>query len=473
MLLSGRVFDVAGTAKIALGYVVRFGVTLLLLLAVVETFQSVAPIERLGLWPLALVVGLTIYPVAFVGNWITRRFFVPYRERDVVAREAILDVLGVADSEPAIVQQIEHFASGYLAGLEVSVAVHESAPVVYVQEPRHCLALHVRDAWLSPESALYSHRGPELDQLLDWFEAARLGAVVRYTGRKVSIFLFIGLRAGGTRPITSGELGFLHELATIAGTSIDRLRASEENIRSRRLALIGRLAADFSHSARNQISAIATLVEAVRDGREAELSDEYRRAVYDETLALAANHDMAVEITRLEPGQLEIRTLPLEPLLRSISATFSRIAERNHGRMELTIRDSDLCVDADERMLRQVLLNLLRNSVQACAAVFVPPVVEICASTDGRWVHIDVVDSGPGVSCDVYDRLFTPWATTKADGTGLGLAFSHEAMRAVGGNIVYLRPRGAEHAWFRLKLPRAQRGLSVGDSHPASASCPA
>jgi len=108
---------------------------------------------------------------------------------------------------------------------------------------------------------------------------------------------------------------------------------------------------------------------------------------------------------------------------------------------------------ADERLLRQVLLNLIRNGLQAAVSAGTAPEITLRASADRDVVHIDVVDNGPGVRTDVYDRLFTPWATTKADGTGLGLSFCLEAMRTIGGSISYLTPRGTKHAWFQVGIP--------------------
>jgi signal transduction histidine kinase len=470
LLLTERVFDVAGTAKIAVGHIVRLGMTVLLLLAVVETFHTLIPIDRANIWPLTVLLGLILYPVTAVTCWVTHRYFNPYTDSDAVTREAILEVLGAGGSESEIVQRTERFARGHLGGLDVAVTIATSPPARWSADRRLGLAAEVQGAWLSPETAVRTLRGAHLDRVLEWFVAERLGAVVRYAGRKVSVLVYVGQRRGGTKPILTAELELLHELATIAGTSIDRLRAADENIRDRHLALVGRLAADFSHSARNQISAIETLVEAVKDGRESDLSEEYRRAVYEETLALANNHDLALAITRLEPGKREVMTLPVLPLLNRVAATYGPIAERARGRIQLLVQDESLAIQADERLLRQVLLNLLRNSLQACAAVFAPPHVEIRAAADGDSVQIDVIDTGPGVPVEVYDRLFTPWATTKADGTGLGLAFCLQAMKAVGGEVEYVRPRGEPHAWFRLRLPRPRADAATPNGNTMMAT---
>jgi signal transduction histidine kinase len=313
---------------------------------------------------------------------------------------------------------------------------------------------HTHRNWLSPESAVRQVRGPELDPILESFHNEHLGAVVKYAGRKATLALFVAERAGGSKPITGEEMDFLHEFASIVGTGIDRVRAVEENFRTRGLAMVGRFAADFSHSARNQIAAIQTLVEAVRDGEEGKLSPAYREAVYQETLALAANHAMALEITRLRPDRVELKAVAIGGILKSVAASYERVAKKANGRLNLISGDESVCGMADERLLRQVLLNLVRNGLQAAVSAGTAPEITLRASIEREIVHIDVVDNGPGVRADVYDRLFTPWATTKADGTGLGLSFCLEATKAIGGSISYLTPRDTRHAWFRVSIPR-------------------
>jgi signal transduction histidine kinase len=81
-------------------------------------------------------------------------------------------------------------------------------------------------------------------------------------------------------------------------------------------------------------------------------------------------------------------------------------------------------VDGDDVLLRQAFSNLLRNALEACAAAGVPPRVSVEAEVDpGQQVcRVSINDNGPGIEPSVRDRIFRPFFTTKATGTGLGLA---------------------------------------------------
>ena len=473
LLLAERVFDAGGTAKIAFGHVLRFLIYILVLAPVLEFYRILGGLEgKTPTWPLVLFVALMLYPIYAVGEWALRRLLRPFASKAAAeVREAAIAMAASTENEPQIIDRAQGLAKGYLSGLDVAVVAYASATMLPAKDDRRLfLLVNTRGDWLSPESAVRQIRSRELDPILEAFRAERLGAVVKYAGRKATLALFVSERAGGSKPITGEEMDFLHEFASIVGTGIDRVRAVEESFRTRGLAMVGRFAADFSHSARNQIAAIQTLVEAVRDGEEGKLPPAYREAVYQETLALAANHAMALEITRLQPSRVELKAVATGALLESVAASYERIARKANGRLDLFIVDRSVQGIADERLLRQVLLNLIRNGLQAAVTAGTAPAITLRVSADHDVVHIDVIDNGPGVRADVYDRLFTPWATTKADGTGLGLSFCLEATRAIGGSISYLTPRGAPHAWFRVSIPNAAAAAAVPSALPAAAS---
>ena len=75
-------------------------------------------------------------------------------------------------------------------------------------------------------------------------------------------------------------------------------------------------------------------------------------------------------------------------------------------------------------LLRQALSNLFRNSVEACGAAGVPPVISVAGTIDRvqQTIALAVTDNGPGIQSEALPRLFQPFFTTRAGGTGLGLA---------------------------------------------------
>ena len=112
---------------------------------------------------------------------------------------------------------------------------------------------------------------------------------------------------------------------------------------------------------------------------------------------------------------------------------------------------------SDPPLLRQVLLNLLINAVQAVGA---DGNITITTFPMGNVVCAEIRDSGPGIAPEHMDRLFNPFFTTKApgEGTGLGLSVSLRIMNELGGDIV-VDSRPGQGAAFTLRIPmKSQRG---------------
>lgn len=108
-------------------------------------------------------------------------------------------------------------------------------------------------------------------------------------------------------------------------------------------------------------------------------------------------------------------------------------------------------VMVDTAQVQHVLLNLLRNAVEALATRPGPRAVCIETRSLGDEVAISVRDNGPGVDRVVLDRIFNPFATTKPNGTGLGLAVSRSIIESHGGRLEYLPTRPG--ATFQIRLP--------------------
>jgi two-component system C4-dicarboxylate transport sensor histidine kinase DctB len=96
--------------------------------------------------------------------------------------------------------------------------------------------------------------------------------------------------------------------------------------------------------------------------------------------------------------------------------------------------DAALIVMAGRIRLEQVLVNLLQNAFEALEGE-VNPLVNICVSTDANHITLSIIDNGPGISPEVFQKLFTPFITTKLHGLGLGLVIAHDIVRDFGGEL--------------------------------------
>ena len=109
----------------------------------------------------------------------------------------------------------------------------------------------------------------------------------------------------------------------------------------------------------------------------------------------------------------------------------------------------------DEVLLRQAFSNLARNAVEACAEAGIVADLRLDASIDeaGRQVRVQVVDNGPGIEPGLRERVFRPFYTTRARGTGLGLALVQKIVVTHNGRIQAVPGPGGRGTAMQVTLP--------------------
>ena len=137
----------------------------------------------------------------------------------------------------------------------------------------------------------------------------------------------------------------------------------------------------------------------------------------------------------------------------SVLALLDGEAGKHNTAIRPDLPDGPVNVLIDQVELEQVLFNLVRNAVEALSAQTGPRVVTIGLLAAENTARLDIADNGPGVPAELVPRLFTPFTTTRPDGTGLGLALSQRLIERAGGEIAYIP--GGEGAHFRVALPLA------------------
>jgi signal transduction histidine kinase len=108
-------------------------------------------------------------------------------------------------------------------------------------------------------------------------------------------------------------------------------------------------------------------------------------------------------------------------------------------------------VKADKEKLRRVFLNGVQNAIQAIGE---EGTLRVSVGRDGRWVQVVMEDTGPGIPEGEIPRLFTPFHTTKTEGTGLGLAYSKKVVEGMGGRISLQNRESERGAVLSIQLPR-------------------
>jgi two-component system, NtrC family, sensor kinase len=252
------------------------------------------------------------------------------------------------------------------------------------------------------------------------------------------------------------------EFNAMARELAERQRQLEEKQRAlllaERLAAVGRISAQVAHEVRNPLSSIGLntelLEEAVKKARFPEAGDE--REARQLLAAIAGEVDRLTEVTeqylrlaRLPPPSLESEDV--NQLLTRVLDFSQKELERARVRVERDLDPGQPRALADEGQLRQVFLNLLRNSREAMPA---GGTLRIGSRAEGDAVEVTIADSGVGIPKEVQSRLFEPFFSTKSGGTGLGLALARQILEAHGGSIA-CTSTAAEGTTFVLRVRRA------------------
>jgi signal transduction histidine kinase len=253
----------------------------------------------------------------------------------------------------------------------------------------------------------------------------------------------------------------------------------DERERLHRMEHVGLLAAGLSHDFNNTAVCVLgelALIEArlrelrnlVGSGPDAEAALRAIEGCQKSLQTVDTGLQMAVansrDLQRLyrgeqrtpDPAGTDLRR-SAERALRLVGARLRPVAELRNG--------DQIRVAASEDILVRVLLNLLLNASDAFPPGAPQPRVRLQISAVGDTAICDVIDNGPGVPLEVRERLFQPFASSRLDGTGLGLAVSRELIRASGGELELVET-GAGGTVFRLTVPlvASAQGPEDGDT---------
>ena len=218
----------------------------------------------------------------------------------------------------------------------------------------------------------------------------------------------------------------------------DQLRLKEA------LAGLGELTAGLAHEFRNGLATIHGYARLFDPDRLPDAYRPYLEGIRQETAALGEVVTNFLNFARPEP--LTLVPVDLRTIVDRAAADLAPAA----GGIE--VAGAFGTVMGDEVLLRQALSNLVRNSIEACAAAGIDPRVTVHGEVDATYARITIEDNGPGIPVASLGRIFQPFVTTKAQGTGLGLAIVQKVIVSHNGRITGAnRPGGG--AQFKIQLP--------------------
>ena len=254
----------------------------------------------------------------------------------------------------------------------------------------------------------------------------------------------------------------LQTVSAKVGSVVEQLHARHREVmHADQLAAVGQLAAGLAHELRNPLMCMKTLVQSARRHGDVAHFDSRDLTVLDEEISRLENLLQAF-LDFARPAKPETHEVDIARVVRQTVSFLSRRAEGRNVTIECRLPERPLVVQADEAQLRQVLLNLLLNALDAVqngGAIWVDARhdddgLANVESNDGSqpYIRLRVADNGRGLPAHDRDRIYEPFFSTKDTGLGLGLAISQRIIDAHGGELVALDREGGG-AIFEIRLP--------------------
>lgn len=276
----------------------------------------------------------------------------------------------------------------------------------------------------------------------------------RKDGSTFPMKLAVGEMKSGNRTFFTG---FIRDLTERAETEARLEEVQGELARLARINELGEMASTLAHELNQPLSAIANYVQGctrLLKRFDDDLANRMREAL-EETARQSLRAGQIIRHLRefVTRGETEKQPEDLKQLVEE-AAALALVGSREAGiRTIFEFGAETETVLVDRVQIQQVLINLLRNAMEAMRRCERRELlVRISAASEPGLVEIEVSDTGPGLSDDVAQQLFKPFVTTKPGGMGVGLSISKRIVEAHGGTIVMER-NGQGGATFRFTVP--------------------
>jgi two-component system sensor kinase FixL len=271
------------------------------------------------------------------------------------------------------------------------------------------------------------------------------------------------MRAGGRRLYT----GFVRDMTdrNVAQKQIQDLQ--QELLHISRLSAMGEMASTLAHELNQPLAAATGYLNGMQRLLDAPASADLD-LLRDAARRAAEQTRRAGEIIRrlrgfVTQGKGERALEDMAEVVREAAALGLIGAKEAGVHASFALHEAPVQASVDRIQIQQVLVNLIRNAIEAMAAVKHRRLVLAMPEAAGGTVEVAVADTGPGISPEVATRLFQPFNSSKTHGMGLGLSISRTIIEAHGGRLwSEANPGGG--TIFRFSLPAAERagGNAIG-----------
>ena len=250
--------------------------------------------------------------------------------------------------------------------------------------------------------------------------------------------------------------GFIRDLTERQQTEVRLQELQAELVHMSRLTAMGEMASALAHELNQPLSAIANYMKGSR--RLLENPSDQTTGMIRDAMDKAADQALrAGEIIRrlrdfVARGESERRVEDVKKLVEEASALALVGAKDKGVRIRFAFAPRLDYVLADKVQIQQVLLNLIRNAIEAMENEPIRELIIATSPAQDRMAEIRVSDTGPGIAPEISAQLFQPFVTTKSHGMGVGLSISRTIIEAHGGSIIQ-RPNPGGGTVFSFTLP--------------------
>ncbi len=262
---------------------------------------------------------------------------------------------------------------------------------------------------------------------------------------------FLALRDDrSAEPYSTTEIANLMKIAETAATVIWNSRMAERLRERERLAAIGAMAAGLAHEIRNPLGSIKGAAEYLDPSSMNAEDGEFLEVIIEETNRLNSVVSQFLDYAR--PFRARIAPADLNLIVQKTAKLIEAQHKDEPGRLDLQLEDDIPIISADGEQIKQVILNLVLNGLEASKDRARPVTLSTRHLPERGCVELRVLDQGSGIPPDDLHQIFIPFFTTKQNGTGLGLAVTQRIITNHGGTIS-ANSRVGEGTEFVIQLP--------------------
>jgi two-component system sensor kinase FixL len=228
----------------------------------------------------------------------------------------------------------------------------------------------------------------------------------------------------------------------------------ERAIRSERLAALGQVVAEITHEIKNPLMMIGGFAGQLARQALDKKSVTKLNIIKDEVLRL---EELLRELRDFYlPRTLKTEEIDLYGLLMEVRSLVKEDCERKNIRTEFKADGEPVIVEGDRGRLKQVFLNLVKNSIEAMEK---GGNLSIQSKLNGDRVEISITDDGPGISESNQEKIFSPFFTTKRRGSGLGLSVSKRIIEEQAGSTIVFESEKGKGTVFKITMPVFQAAM--------------